>query len=133
MSTEWTPGRGFVFIVAAALVLAGCAHAGQERDSTGAIGTEEILRLLWSGEDFVVYYRYTSCIPCEQLDTQLTPVARLAPRLYTLDLSRNPEAGYAFSIRVVPTVVRYARGREIMRVEGLQDMDAYWTLLTSER
>ena len=111
------------FVTGALVVLGGCdgtraegAGASSPRQAT----TQKIPRLVDLGAG--------KCIPCKAMAPILEELrTEYAGRMDVqfIDVWKDPDAGKAFGIHIIPTQIFYAAdGRELARHQGFMDRDA---------
>lgn len=92
---------------------------------------EELEQKLENGEDAIVYFFSSTCSFCKQATPILMPVAEeVGVEIVQYNLLEFQQGWNDYSIQATPTLVKYKGGKEVERVEGLQEGGFYKAVLT---
>ena len=77
-------------------------------------------------EDITVYFYSPLCHHCKEATSIIVPLGKeKGVNLYLLNLLEFQEAVKDFNIKGTPTMIHYEDGKEVKRLVGTQDKEAY--------
>ncbi|WP_243387517.1 thioredoxin family protein [Bacillus kexueae] len=92
---------------------------------------EELDKQIENEEDMIVYFFSSTCVYCKQATPILMPIADdLGVEIQQYNLLEFEQGWNDYNINATPTLVKFENGKEVERVEGLQEEAFYQELLT---
>lgn len=92
---------------------------------------KELDEKLKNEEDMIVYFFSSTCVYCKEATPILMPIAeKMNIHIDQFNLLEFPDGWDHYNIEATPTLVHFVNGKEVERVEGLQEEEAYKEILT---
>lgn len=90
------------------------------------ISIKDLNKLNKNKEDVFVYFYQTNCSYCKKSSPIIDNLDNeLNLKLRKINLEKEPKGWKEFMVGGTPTIIKYEKGKEVLRIEGLKEKDEY--------